>query len=166
MAWVLTPLRFPLAGIVLGVIHEETRCGLGDLSKSIDMWLHISPHLLLFAFLPALVFGDSMGLNYHVVKKMIWQCLLLASVGVIFTVVLLGVVAKYVFPYNWGWDLSLAFGAILAATDPVAVVAILNELGASQRLTMLISGEALFNDGTAIVVFNIFFFNRFYLLIS
>ena len=68
------------------------------------MWLHISPHLLLFAFLPALVFGDSMGLNYHVVKKMIWQCLLLASVGVIFTVVLLGVVAKYVFPYNWGWD--------------------------------------------------------------
>ena len=47
-------------------------------------------------------------------------------------------------------------GSILAATDPVAVVSMLKEVGASQRLTMQITGEALMNDGTAMVLFNLF----------
>lgn len=45
------------------------------------------------------------------------------------------------------------FGAIVSATDPVAVVALLKELGASKTLSMLIEGESLLNDGTAMVVF-------------
>jgi len=49
----------------------------------------------------------------------------------------------------------LVFGSILSATDPVAVVALFNTLGVSQRLTMLISGESLLNDGTAIVLFQL-----------
>ena len=51
---------------------------------------------------------------------------------------------------------SPSFGAILAATDPVAVVALLKSLGASPKLTVLIAGESLLNDGTAIVLFVIF----------
>merc|ERR1719189_2834608 len=68
--------------------------------SSVEMWAAINPHLLFYAFLPALVFGT-----------------------------------------------------ILSATDPVAVVALFNTLGVSPRLTMLISGESLINDGTAIVIF-------------
>ena len=52
---------------------------------------------------------------------------------------------------------QLAWKMASVATDPVAVVAILNSLGASPRLTMLISGESLLNDGTAIVIFNLFY---------
>jgi len=48
------------------------------------------------------------------------------------------------------------FGSILAATDPVAVVAILKDLGAPEKLTMCVTGESLMNDGTAIVLFNLF----------
>lgn len=48
-------------------------------------------------------------------------------------------------------------GAILSATDPVAVVALLKELGASKRLSTLIEGESLMNDGTAMVVFLVLF---------
>ena len=53
---------------------------------------------------------------------------------------------------------SLTFGAMLSATDPVAVVALLKELGASKRLSLLIEGESLFNDGTAMVVFLLVWF--------
>ena len=63
--------------------------------------------------------------------------------------------ARYLLPYDWSWTLCLAFGSILAATDPVAVVALLNAVGASPILTMQITGESLLNDGTAIVIFNI-----------
>jgi NhaP-type Na+/H+ or K+/H+ antiporter len=48
-------------------------------------------------------------------------------------------------------------GAILSATDPVAVVALLKELGVSKRFSTLIEGESLLNDGTAMVVFEVFF---------
>ena len=50
------------------------------------------------------------------------------------------------------WE-CLIFGAIVSATDPVAVVALLKELGASKRLATLIEGESLMNDGTAMVIF-------------
>lgn len=80
--------------------------------------------------------------------------------------------SRWLLPYEWPWDLALAFGApviaatdprrggphspeiapamlgsVLAATDPVAVVALLNDLGASPVLTMVIAGESMLNDG-------------------
>tara|TARA_B110000503_G_C6949498_1_gene330443 strand:- start:162 stop:452 length:291 start_codon:yes stop_codon:yes gene_type:complete len=51
------------------------------------------------------------------------------------------------------WSAALLFGAIISATDPVAVVALLKELGASKRLATMIEGESLMNDGTAFVIF-------------
>ena len=51
------------------------------------------------------------------------------------------------FPYNWDWKTSLLLGALLGATDPVAVVALLKELGASKTMTTIIEGESLMNDG-------------------
>jgi len=53
------------------------------------------------------------------------------------------------------WMHALLFGSIISATDPVAVVALLKELGASKRLSTLIEGESLLNDGTAMVVFSV-----------
>ena len=58
-------------------------------------------------------------------------------------------------PHNWDYLLCLTVGSILCATDPVAVVALLKDLGASPTLTVQIQGEALLNDGTAIVLFRI-----------
>lgn len=64
---------------------------------------------------------------------------------------------RYVCGYNdeegFTWSHALLFGSIISATDPVAVVALLKELGASKRLSTLIEGESLLNDGTAMVVF-------------
>ena len=52
-----------------------------------------------------------------------------------------GLFVFYCFPYGWSFDYCMLFGSILAATDPVAVVSLLKELGANPRLTMVITGK-------------------------
>lgn len=56
------------------------------------------------------------------------QVLLLAGPGVVIGTTLTAVFVKYAFPYNWTWIESLLFGAMLSATDPVAVIALLQEV--------------------------------------
>lgn len=65
---------------------------------------------------------------------------------------------RYVLGYTenhreFNFNAALLYGAIISATDPVAVVALLKELGASKKLSTLIEGESLLNDGTAMVAF-------------
>jgi len=122
---------------------------------SVGLWMRADPHLLLFCFLPPLVFSEAMSLNVTLVKRCFWQCMILAGPGVVLGTGMIAVVGKYMLPYGWDWPTALLFGSILSATDPVAVVAIFNSLGVSPRLTMLVSGESLFNDGTAIVLFQL-----------
>jgi NhaP-type Na+/H+ or K+/H+ antiporter len=56
-----------------------------------------------------------------------------------------------------GWALAFMFGALISATDPVAVVVLLKEVSSRKRLETLIEGESLLNDGTAIVLFTLFY---------
>lgn len=60
-------------------------------------------------------------------------------------------VLQFTFPYNWDWKTSLLLGGLLSATDPVAVVALLKELGASKKLSTLIEGESMMNDGYTLI---------------
>ena len=62
---------------------------------------------------------------------------------------------RYILGYDgeFTWTAALLYGSIISATDPVAVVCLLKELGASKRLATMIEGESLLNDGTAMVVF-------------
>lgn len=101
-------------------------------------------------------------LNYdpvprHHVKGGFPQSLLLAGPGVIIGAFVMGYFVYYVIPVDWNWNLCMVFGSILAATDPVAVVALLKSAGASPKLTILIVGESLMNDGTAMVLFTLYF---------
>ena len=64
---------------------------------------------------------------------------------------------------GWDWNLSMTFGSILSATDPVAVAGLFRALGAPPRMEMHISGESLLNDGSSVLLYNIFsqrFFNE------
>ena len=125
------------------------------LAPSLEAWQHLSGHLILYVFIPPLIFGDAMQLDFHILKRCAGQCLLLAVPAVMFSTALTAVVAHYLLPYHWSWTLAIAFGAVLSATDPVAVVSLLKSLGASPALTMLIGGESLLNDGTAMVILDI-----------
>ena len=120
------------------------------------MWTNIDAELLLFVFLPPLIFGEAMQLNWYQAKGAVLQASILAGPGVLVGAVLMGCFVKGILP-NWNWYLAMTFGAITSATDPVAVVALLKSAGASPKLTMIIVGESLLNDGTAMVLFTVFF---------
>jgi NhaP-type Na+/H+ or K+/H+ antiporter len=130
---------------------------LDTFGHSVSQWVQIDAELLLYIFLPPLVFGEAMFLNWYHLKGGFIQSVILAVPGVLISAALLGVIAKAILPYHWGWNLAMIFGTILAPTDTVAVVSLLKSVGASPKLTMLVVGESLLNDGTALVLFSIFF---------
>ena len=98
-----------------------------------------------------------MTLNPHHVHGSFLSAALLAGPGALIGMYMVAGLSYVGFPYGWSWNLSCLFGAILCATDPVAVVALLHRVNASPMLTMLIEGEALLNDGAALVFFNLYY---------
>nr|XP_043623199.1 sodium/hydrogen exchanger 8-like [Erigeron canadensis]XP_043623200.1 sodium/hydrogen exchanger 8-like [Erigeron canadensis]XP_043623201.1 sodium/hydrogen exchanger 8-like [Erigeron canadensis] len=144
-------------GIAMGSLEYGTKHRLGKVGDGIRIWANINPDLLLAVFLPALLFESSFSMEVHQIKKCMAQMLLLAGPGVLISTFILGAALKLIFPYDWSWKTSLLLGGLLSATDPVAVVALLKELGASKKLSTIIEGESLMNDGTAIVVYTLFF---------
>ncbi|GAU13794.1 hypothetical protein TSUD_83030 [Trifolium subterraneum] len=146
-----------ILGIALGSLEYGTHHRLGKIGDGIRLWSEIDPELLLAVFLPALLFESSFSMEVHQIKRCIAQMILLAGPGVVISTVFLGSVLKLTFPYNWSWKTSLLLGGLLSATDPVAVVALLKDLGASKKLSTIIEGESLMNDGTAIVVYTLFY---------
>ncbi|KAF3793806.1 Sodium/hydrogen exchanger 7 [Nymphaea thermarum] len=146
-----------ILGIALGAVAHGTNQKLGLLGEGIRLWSEINPGLLLAVFLPALLFESSFSMEIHQIKRCLVQMLLLAGPGVLISTFCLGTAMKLTFPYNWSWKTSLLLGGLLSATDPVAVVALLKELGASKKLSTIIEGESLMNDGTAIVVYQLFY---------
>ncbi len=115
--------------------------------------LDLTPELILALFVPPLVFEAAFHLEFNRLRDTLLPILVLAIPGVLLTTTVVG------FAVSVGVGLPLAsglvFGALIAATDPVAVVALFRALGAPKNLTVLVEGESLFNDGTAIVVFNV-----------
>lgn len=130
-------------------------------SEAFEFAANIDPHMLLFVFLPVLIFEAAFAMDVHTFKKSVANAVLLAVPGIIIALLLTGAMCmglvEWGFLGGWTWPMSLMFGAVISATDPVAVVALLKELGASKKLGTLIEGESLLNDGTAIVIFMVFF---------
>ena len=114
----------------------------------------ISPDIILSLLVPPLVFEAAFHLRMDDLRRDFGLILTLAVPGVILTTLVVG---GLIFVVNIGIDFKVAmvFGALMAATDPVAVVALFRRLGVPKRLQVLLEGESLFNDGTAIVLFNI-----------
>ena len=115
--------------------------------------VHISPELILLIFLPALLFEAAWNLKLDQLRANLVPILTLAIVGVGLSVGLIALILRY--GTGLSWSSALLFGAIISATDPVSVLALFRKLGAPERLTVIVEGESLCNDGTAVVVFRI-----------
>ena len=150
------------AGFFSEFLHIGHGSGLFIFSESIDWAGHIDPHLILYIFLPTLIFEAAFAMHVHTFKKSFTNAFILAVPGIIIALLLTGAFVMMLKVLNiglgmWTWPVALMFGAVISATDPVAVVSILKEVGASKKLGTLIEGESLLNDGTAIVIFMVFF---------
>jgi CPA1 family monovalent cation:H+ antiporter len=113
----------------------------------------LTPELILALFVPPLVFEAAFHLNLQELRRNFTGILLLAVPGVILTTFIVGIILTL--GTSLSLPVALIFGSLIAATDPVAVVALFRTLGVPKRLAGLIEAESLFNDGTAIVVFNL-----------
>ena len=107
-------------GILLGLLDHYG--DLGKMASSITIWRSMTPALFLIVFLPVLLFASGIALDWHTLKNNAVQVGMLAFPGVCINTVLVAVVYKYLFPYNWGWYEAFVYGSIISAADPVAVV--------------------------------------------
>jgi len=147
-----------LLGLLLGALVQQDwlPAWSGGLVESIDYVAGIEPQLILFLFLPALIFESAFAMEVHLFRRMLPQTALLAVPGLIIATLLSALLVRQL-PLDWSWAVALMFGALISATDPVAVVSLLKEQSSRKRLETLIEGESLLNDGTAIVFFVLFY---------
>jgi len=115
--------------------------------------VEFTPQIIMLLLVPPLVFEAAFHIRFDDLRRDFWLIILLAVPGVVLTTLLVGWLV------SWGTGLALqaalVFGALIAATDPVAVVALFRRLGAPRRLQVLLESESLLNDGTAIVMFGL-----------
>ena len=153
----LNKLPYTIVLFVIGCIVGGISQGIGEKAEKYVLLADMNAHLIFYVFLPILIFESAFSLNWHVFKKVLGHCLVLAGPGILLATALTAMLVKLLFSsYEWTWITCILYGAIVSATDPVAVVALLKEVGAPEAISALIEGESLMNDGTAIVLFNIF----------
>jgi CPA1 family monovalent cation:H+ antiporter len=113
--------------------------------------------LVFFVFLPVLIFEAAFNIDVRELRR---NFVLILSLALPLMLLSAGVTAALLYygighPSGFPWIAALLAGALLSATDPVAVLALSKRVGAPERLRTIIDGESLFNDATAIVLFTI-----------
>lgn len=150
------PIPYTVVLLILGSILGVVASNVPLVEEHTRDVAHMDPHVLLQIFLPILIFESAFAMDVHTFMRSFSQVCILALFGLVVASVLTAVLAMNLFNYNWNFSEAMMFGAIMSATDPVAVVALLKDLGASKQLGTIIEGESLLNDGCAIVIFNVF----------
>lgn len=151
--------HIPFAGLLIltGFIGSELIVGAGmDTGIRYDIF----HDLILYVFLPLLVFEAAFKIDASSLSKHLFIIMFFALPVMLLSTFVAAVMVYYGIghPTGFPWIAALLTGALLAATDPVAVIALMRKIGVPERTCMLIDGEALFNDATAIVTFSIFLY--------
>ena len=135
---------------VTDFLPNDLHNGGSHLGNSLRLLSGMDPHLLLHVLLPPLLFESAFAIDWHIFHHVSLYAIFLALPGLIICTILTGLI--YIGFYGWSWESAMLLGGILSATDPVAVVALLREMGVKKSLATLIEAESLLNDGTAVVV--------------
>ncbi|MYZ42225.1 cation:proton antiporter [Schauerella aestuarii] len=144
-----------IVGCVLGIIvhvHGWAPPPLAYFLDSLETF-EISSETFLTVFLPVLLFETALAMNVRRLMDDIGPILMMAIVAVLVCTVVVGFALQLVSSYSL--LVCLLLGAIVATTDPVAVVGIFREVGAPKRLTTLVEGESLFNDAASIALYSV-----------
>ncbi|MDB5691606.1 MAG: sodium/hydrogen exchanger, partial [Alphaproteobacteria bacterium] len=162
------PVDFPLLGLLLFVaslVAIVTRrlklpysaglvaAGLALALLPFGLQVALTPELVFTIFLPPLIFEAAIQIPWAPLRRELPLLLLLVTIGVLLAA---GVVATGMhFLVGWSWLGAAFFGILVAATDPVSVIAMFRDVPVPPRLHLLVEAESLLNDGVAAVGFAI-----------
>lgn len=158
-----------IAATLVGILSQRVKVPytvalviVGVLLKTLGIFpaITLSQDLLTFVFLPALLFEAAIHFPARELKEFAPTIATLALPGVILTALATAFVLQFGFLIfgvreSMSFMHLLLFGTIIAATDPISVITLFRQLGVPRRLSLLVEGESLFNDGTAIVLYTV-----------
>ena len=148
----LAALGMTLGFLAVTIGHIPALGFVGDVLLGLDRF-GLSADAFLFLFLPPLLFTAGLMIDVRLLFDELAAVLLMAVVAVVIATTVVGYTLNAV--TDLGLTVCLLLGAIVATTDPAAVVSLFRDLGAPRRLTTLIAGESLFNDAAAIALFTL-----------
>lgn len=119
----------------------------------LDVGVGLTHEVIFDLILPPLLFEAALNLPWRELKSDAPPILALALIGTLLCAAL--VTGGLVWLFSWPLRPAMAFGALISATDPIAVIALLRERGVTGRLALLIESESLANDGAAAVLFSL-----------
>jgi len=137
-----------VGGLAVGYFHIPF---VDEIIREEPAWL--TPNVSLIIFLPPLLFEGSLKIQIRHFRENLLPILLFANAGALAATLITGYVVHWVL--GLPILVSLVFGAIVAATDPISVLALFKDMAVAKRLSMLVEGESLLNDGTAAVLYGI-----------
>ncbi len=140
--------RFQFPSTVALVIAGFGATALGEVVQ-----VDVSPDLILFLLVPPLLFEATLHLPWAKLRADLFPVLNQALLGTFIGTMAIGALVHYTL--GLPWEAAFAFGALISATDPVAVIAFFKSLGTPKRLSVLVEGESLFNDAVAVVAFGL-----------
>jgi hypothetical protein len=114
---------------------------------------YLTHDLVFRVILPPLLFEAALNIHWQELRRDALPVLVLAVAGTLIAAAV--VMAGLVIVLGWPVSAALLFGALIAATDPVAVIAMFKDYGITGRLRLLVESESLFNDGVAAVLFTL-----------
>jgi Na+:H+ antiporter len=113
----------------------------------------LTKDLIFIALLPPLLFEAAFYIHWNQLRRDFSVVFVLATLGVLLSAGATAIGMHFL--THWQWLCALVFGVLIAATDPVSVIATFKDARAQGRLLVLIEAESLFNDGTAAVAFGV-----------
>ncbi len=144
-------LPYTVGLVIIGMLLSE----LARYSDTFDFLrkVPLTHDLIMYVLLPVLIFDAALNMKASRLFQDLLPVMMLAVPGVLLSMLFIGFLIGMISPLTL--TAALLFGALISATDPVAVIALFKEVGAPKRLSLLMDGESLFNDATGIVMFGI-----------
>jgi CPA1 family monovalent cation:H+ antiporter len=118
-----------------------------------DTGVRLTHDIIFDVILPPLLFEAAINIPWHELRRDMVPVLVLSILGVVISAIVVSLGMAWLL--GWPFASALVFGVLIAATDPVAVIAMFKDTGVGGRLRLLVESESLFNDGVAAVLFGL-----------
>ncbi len=149
--------------VIIAIVADRLRiaypillvvAGIGVALLPVHHRIELQPDLVLLVFLPPLIYDASLDTSARELRTH-WRPILLLAVGLVVVTMASVAVVIHTLVGDMSWAVAFALGAIVSPPDSVAATQIAGKLGLSRRLVVILGGEGLMNDATALTAYQV-----------